>query len=262
VASVNKLIKLSHVLLSSSYRRCLLTCGVAAGVEHEPVLRTLDCRAVVDIGANRGQFALVARQCFPQATIFSFEPLPGPAMRFRRHFDGDPQVTFHETAIGLKNGVETMHVSRKDDSSSILPITALQAQMFRGTEEVGQETVEIGPLDKFLSPNDIVSPALLKVDVQGYELEALKGCESLLGRFAYVYVECSFVELYAGQAGADAVIAFLQDRRFGLNGIYNMTYDGAGRAIQGDFLFAANGKSTRATVARRSRKGKRARSTL
>jgi 23S rRNA U2552 (ribose-2'-O)-methylase RlmE/FtsJ len=55
---------------------------VAAGAEHLPVLRQFTgCRMVVDIGANRGQFARVARQCFPAARIVSFEPLPAPLYR-------------------------------------------------------------------------------------------------------------------------------------------------------------------------------------
>lgn len=239
---MNKFTKLSHVLLSPAYRRCLLNCGVAAGVEHESSLRILNCRTVVDIGANRGQFALVARQCFPNATIFSFEPLPGPAKQFRRVFAGDRQVLLHETAIGPRNGVETMHVSGKDDSSSLLPITPLQEQMFPGTAEVSRQRVEIGLLSKFVSPKDIAPPALLKLDVQGYELEALKGCEGLLDHFSYVYVECSFMELYAGQASADEVVAFLRERGFALNGVYNTEYDRSGRSLQADFLFAEHGR--------------------
>jgi hypothetical protein len=98
--------------------------------------------------------------------------------------------------------------------------------------------VKVAPLDEFLTPEQIIEPALLKLDVQGYELEALKGCETLLDRFAYAYVECSFMELYAGQALADEVVGWLQKRGFQLCGVYNMSYDKGGRAVQGDFLFS------------------------
>ena len=74
-------------------------------------------------------------------------------------------------------------------------------------------------------------------DVQGFELQALAGCEDVLERFAWVYVECSFMELYAGQAFADAVIAWLRERGLRLAGVYNMAYDGEGHAVQADFLF-------------------------
>jgi hypothetical protein len=50
------------------------------------------------------------------------------------------------------------------------------------------------------------------------------------------------VELYEGQALADEVIAYLQEHDFRLQGIYNMSYDTKGRAIQGDFLFLQKGE--------------------
>jgi hypothetical protein len=54
-----------------------------------------------------------------------------------------------------------------------------------------------------------------------------------------VYAECSFVELYASQALADEVIAWLRERGLSLRGVHNMDYDRGGRAIQADFLFAS-----------------------
>jgi hypothetical protein len=49
--------------------------------------------------------------------------------------------------------------------------------------------------------------------------------------------ECSFVALYAGQALADEVIAWLRERGLRLIGVYNMANDRDGRAVQADFLF-------------------------
>ena len=189
--------KLAAILKSPYYRTRLLRHRVAAGVEHARVLSGLDCRTVVDIGANRGQFALVARRCLPQARVISFEPLPAAAAKFRAVFSGDDRVTLHEVAIGPAPGNATIHISRRDDSSSLLPITSTQAALFPGTEEAATATVRVAPLREFVSSEDIQPPAFLKLDVQGYELEALRGCEDLLDRFAYVYAECSFVELYA-----------------------------------------------------------------
>ena len=214
-----------------------LRLGVGAGIEHEQVLHKLGCRTVVDIGANRGQFALVARHCFPDATIISFEPLHGPSGIFQKVFAGDSKVELHRAAIGPEAGNTTIHVSRRDDSSSLLPISALQNQIFPGTQETGTETIRVGRLEDFIPAERLQPPALLKLDVQGYELSALKGCETLLQHFAYVYAECSFVELYAGQALADEVIAWLRERSFILCGVYNMAYDRDGKAVQADFLF-------------------------
>jgi len=230
--------KLARILKSPYYRTRLLLHRVAAGVEHVRVLSGLDCCTVVDIGANRGQFAMVARRCMPQARVISFEPLPVAATKFRAVFADDDRVTLHEVAIGPVPGNATIHVSKRDDSSSLLPITATQVALFPGTAEVATTTVRVAPLREFVSAEEIQHPAFLKLDVQGYELEALRGCEDMLGQFAYVYVECSFVELYGGQALGDEVIAWLRERGFRLRGVHNMDYDRGGRAIQADFLFA------------------------
>ena len=230
--------KLAAILKLPYYRARMFRHGVAAGVEHAPVLNGLDCRTVVDIGANRGQFALVTRHCQPLARVFSFEPLHAAAATFRAVFADDDRVTLHEVAIGPVPGNATIHISRRDDSSSLLPITATQVALFPGTAEVATAIVRVAPLREFIPAAKIEAPALLKVDVQGYELQALRGCEDLLNRFAYVYAECSFMELYAGQALADEVIAWLRERGFKLRGVHNMDYDRGGRAIQADFLFA------------------------
>ena len=58
----------------------------------------------------------------------------------------------------------------------------------------------------------------------------------MLDRFAGVYVECSFVPLYAEQPLADEVLAYLRDQEFRLSGVYNLTHDRSGGAVQADFL--------------------------
>ena len=237
-----KMIKALKVLsLGGSVATAMLRHGVAASVEHVSVLPGMACRTVVDIGANRGQFTLISRKFFPDAQIDSFEPLAEPADRFQKVFVGDANTHLHRCAIGATEGKTTIHVSRKDDSSSLLPIGNTQTAMFPGTGERETRTIRVAPLDAVLTKQYIQSPALLKLDVQGYELQALRGCESLLDRFRYVYCECSFVELYEGQALAHEVIDYLHQRGFNLSGVYNMSYDKKGIAIQADFLFGKAG---------------------
>jgi FkbM family methyltransferase len=242
VSVVHKVWKALRVLASPDHRwwRALFM-GVAPSLEHLRVLSLMSPELVIDIGANRGQFALAVRHCFPAATIVSFEPLPGPASIFRRVFAGDAQVMLHESAIGSEAGSATIHVSESDDSSSLLPITAKQNALFPGTSEAGTQVIRVVHLEDCLGPKELQAPSLLKLDVQGFELSTLQGCETLLHEFSWVYAECSFVELYEGQALADEIIAWLRDRGFKLSGVYNMSYDPEGRAIQADFLFRRDG---------------------
>ena len=228
--------KLFQIIKNKEYRQAIMS-GVAAGVEHEPVLKGLTCNTIVDIGANCGQFALVSRECFPHAIIHSIEPLDEPAILFEKIFKDDPSVTLYHCAIGMQKATLQMHIAGKNDSSSLLPIGENQISLFPKTKERETRNVLVLPLEDIVDKKTILPPALLKIDVQGYELTVLKGCQSLLDKFVYIYVECSFIELYEGQAFANDVIQFLQSHGFSLKGVYNVFYSKSGQAIQGDFLF-------------------------
>ncbi len=239
-----KLKKLIGIVSSRTLLSALLK-GAAAGVEHGPMLHTLDCECVVDVGANRGQFALISRQAFPHAAIHSFEPLDEPARIFRDVFRNDSAVTLHPVAIGREKSTATIHVTREDDSSSMLPVNGEQAAAFPGAVEMETRQVTVLPLSQALDGVCLPPSSLLKIDVQGFELEVLMGSEDILQSFSHLYIECSFVDLYAGQALAYQVIDWLGARNFFLEGVYNLYYAGRGhsRAVQGDFLFVRGSSS-------------------
>jgi len=231
-----RLKNLRVILLQPVLRHALFPYRVMAGVAHKPALNR-PLSTVVDIGANRGQFALAAR-AISDAKVFSFEPLPAVAAIFQQVFSEDLAVRLFVSAIGEKTEKKLMHLSARDDSSSLLEIGAAQSEFFPGTHEVGSLEVRVGILDEFLTKEEIIRPAMLKLDVQGFELQALSGCRSLIANFDYVYCECSFVELYKGQKLAGDVIAYLHTFGFGLSGIYNPAYDRDGGCIQADLMFA------------------------
>jgi FkbM family methyltransferase len=232
--------KLIAILKVAPYRAALLRHWVAASVEHAEGLGALTLRTVVDVGANRGQFTLFALHTFPGARIISLEPLAEPVARFRRVFAKEPRVTLHHAALAPETGQSTMHVSNHDDSSSLLPITATLDRTFPGTNEVRTETVRTAPLSEFLDSSSIEEPAMLKLDVQGYELEALRACGELLDKFEYVCAEASFIEFYEGQVLADDLVAWLRERGFELVRSYGGYSDKHGRTLQADMLFKKN----------------------
>lgn len=230
-----RLKKLRIILFIASLRRAFFRYLVMGGVEHRVVL-SKNLSTIVDIGANRGQFALAAR-AFSNARIISFEPLPEIAAIYQKIIGFDLDVTLHVAAIGEISEKRSLYLSARDDSSSLLKIGDAQTKYYPGTHEVGRVDVCVGPLDLYVSETEIVRPALLKLDVQGFESQALAGCDSLLHIFDFVYCECSFVELYVGQSLASEIIGFLNLRGFLLIGIYNPSYDAMDNCIQADLLF-------------------------
>jgi len=239
------LLKLLRICMVPQYRRAFLRTRVAASIEHDRILSGLGLRTVIDIGANRGQFALCIRRLYPAARIYSFEPLEKPARIWRETFAGDERAMLFNEAVAAESGTARMHVARWDVSSSLLPIANAQRENFPLSEEASQQSVSKVLLSDRIQPDAIEPPALLKLDVQGFELNALQGCALLLHRFQFVYVEASFVELYVGQALATDIVAWLLQNQFRLLCVANPSSGKSSRPIQADFLFCREGAEAR-----------------
>jgi FkbM family methyltransferase len=235
-AIARKAAKGLRLLLDHRFRSGLLK-GVAATLEHREVLQPFGFASVVDIGANRGQFTLLMSGLQPDAAILAFEPLIEPYRKLTEVTSGLPNVRAFNSAIGPERASLPMNVARRDDSSSLLPLTDLQEQIFPNTGHERIVDVQIAPLGDFLEGQVTARPSLLKIDVQGYELEVLKGSSDVLDRFDVLYVEASFLELYGGQPLASDIVDWLQARGFRLSAIHNLVHAPDGRAVQADFLF-------------------------
>ena len=220
--SRRRLVKLLRLLAVRDYRRGLRH-GVAAAIEHDAAFLAHEPRTVLDVGANRGQFALFALRRFPRARLICFEPLSQPAAVLRRVVGARVGVEVHEVALAAESGTASMHQSRDDDSSSLLPVTRQQQHAFPGSVEVARVDVAVRRLDDCVDPSALARPCLLKIDVQGAELEVLRGSREVLDAVDELIVECSFTELYAGQALADDVIGELRAAGFRLQGFASPT---------------------------------------
>lgn len=210
-----------------------LARGVVPGVEHGPAFDGHDFATVLDVGANKGQFAAFARRRWPHARLICFEPLPGPRGRLVSVLGADAEV--HSVALGNREGEADMHLASREDSSSLLPLGDAQKLLFSMNEE-RIVSVPVRRLDTVIRGDRLTRPALLKIDVQGFEFETLQGAASVLGSIDAVYVECSFLELYAGQKLAADVAELL--RGFGLieTGRFNLCRLGE-EDVQADLLF-------------------------
>jgi len=188
---LRKLRKLIVVLGRPSWRRAVRK-GVAAAVEHRDVPFGHDFATVVDVGAHHGQFALLALELFPRSSILCVEPLPSALDRLRATVRADGRVTALGAAAAAKAGYRQLHVSRKTDSSSLLPILESYVDAFPGTEVARTVDVEAKTLDSMVAER-IQRPCLLKVDAQGGELEVLDGAEAVLARLPLMAITQRFL---------------------------------------------------------------------
>lgn len=212
--------------------------GVVPTFEHGRALRRFQVRTVLDVGANKGQFALFAIRQWPAADLHCFEPFERPRSILSRVIPQScaRRVTIYSLALGDEVGRRMLHVASRHDSSSLFPIGRMQTQTFGTTEKTTVE-VDVERLDSVVAASSIRRPCLLKIDVQGGEFEALKGAQGLIDGIDLIYVECSYIELYDGQRLLNECLELLSDLGYLLVGVFNQKTDRAGRAIQADFLF-------------------------
>jgi hypothetical protein len=117
----------------------------------------------------------------------------------------------------------------------VLPLADAAASHF-GLSENDQVAIQLHRLDDYQDLHELRLPDMIKLDVQGCELEVLKGGERCLNSAKAVLMEMSFIELYRGQPLFDDVVAFMADHGFRLHAVSTTTPVGK-PLLQTDFLF-------------------------
>jgi FkbM family methyltransferase len=170
-------------------------------------------RIIYDIGANIGTWTLLAKSLFPQASIHAFEPLEIHYEVFEQKLQTVDGISLHKIALGASACDLSMKVTSFSDASSFLEIAQASKDFFDLTED-REESVTVIPLDDYVSQNDLPLPNLIKLDIQGYELEALKGASQCLKHAHYLISEVSFLEFYQSQPLFHEMVTFLAQHNF------------------------------------------------
>ena len=187
-----------------------------------------------------GQFALDLRAGGYSGRIVSLEPLGQAFDKLQSRSNLDGKWESLKVAAGSKPGATTINVARNSVSSSLLPMNTRHAVAEPRSAYVDDEPCEVVTLDglagHLIGPDD---KAFLKIDVQGSELDVLKGATEILDQVEIVQTELSLLPLYDGGPLLDSVVRYLDERRFALLGLapafVNPT---TGALLQVDGLFA------------------------
>ena len=192
-------------------------------------------RTIVDVGANVGQFAIAGAKIFPDAKVYSFEPLPEAAASLKHR--ALPNMHVINAALGEKIGRAGLRVNSHTQSSSLLALGDTHLDAFPDEKEVRCVDVEMTTLDSVSI--DLVPPVLLKLDVQGYETMVLAGAKRTLERCDYVVIEMSMTPMYEGETTFTDMLALMHDYGFRfLRPVGWLAHPQTGAILQMDGLFA------------------------
>ncbi len=197
---------------------------------------------IADVGAHLGQTARRYRGLFPQATIHCFEPFPASFDTLTRELANDAKLHAHQLALGAAPGRRTLNVNRSSATNSLLRSDE-RAEAYWGRDVLVTDSsidVAVTTLDAFCIERSLTHLDILKLDVQGAEIEVLAGAERLLREQAIdvVYMEMLVAPTYVGQRELHDYLSFFRAHGYVLFDFYNPVRK-HGRLLQTDNLMVA-----------------------
>lgn len=192
---------------------------------------------LVDVGANDGGFLSSAFQLVSPREVFVFEPLPACQASLQALLSKHSNAHLFPCAVGSAKGELELHCTGDSKMSSALePAAHIEGLYQSGNFKVVRKvTVPVVRLDDVLP--DELPVDLLKIDVQGFELEVFKGAERTLKRTRSVLLEVNYVEHYKGGAGFGNVYDVMRGHGFKIYGVSAPYGGGKGGPLWADAMF-------------------------
>lgn len=190
------------------------------------LLENLRINCVLDVGANRGQYATMLRHFGYTGRIVSVEPLPDVYEELSRAASSDSnEWRTLNVALGAEEGIKQFNVYSARDLSSFLSPAADMGDAVLGSDIVAVRNVRVTTVDRILGEavSGIDSPRVfLKMDTQGYDVEVINGAMESLGSILALQTELSVIPLYERMPNYVAALAHFHALGFTPTGFFNV----------------------------------------
>jgi FkbM family methyltransferase len=158
------------------------------------LVRSLAVNCVLDVGANRGQYATDLRAVGYRGQIISFEPVRSEFEALQRAFSHDGLWSGHQVALGSADGTASLIVPEDTVYSSFLsPLSPMPGTTQADVKVLRLDGLLPGLLRRLARPR-----VFLKMDTQGFDLEVFRGAEGCLPWIVGLQSEISVEPIYAG----------------------------------------------------------------
>ena len=168
-------------------------------------------KSIIDIGANLGQFYNLVKSIYPDSKVLSVEGNPECENELRNN---NPNYLI--TLLGSEKTTKTFYVNKNDRTCTGASIYKETTEFY---DDCNEFTLPMTTLDSLQQSFD-----LIKIDVQGAELDILKGGVKTIMDCDFILVELSINKYNDGAPSADEVIVFLSNLGFQINDIFSHFY--------------------------------------
>lgn len=192
-------------------------------------------RRVVDGGACVGDWTRLVRSVFPDAEVLMIEPQQRHLATLKRFCERHaPKVEVAGALVGPddRDGVPFVVL---DDAAGLGTGSSVLAENSAVARHV--VTLPMVRLDTLLDRLGKGQPDLIKLDVQGYELEVLKGAPRALRGAEFVLLEVSLAQYNAGSPLLAEVLAWMEASGFRVADVFDLSRRPDGTLLQADLLF-------------------------
>lgn len=147
--------------------------------------RNFEPRVVFDIGANTGEWTEHCLAAFPNCAVWAFEPSMGAWMSLSERFERNLRVEIHRLGISDQAGSSILY--KNSELSGLSSLSKRRLTHF-GIDLNNEEQIELTTLDDFCLQRNLW-PEIIKLDIEGHELSALRGGMSALSKARIVQFE-------------------------------------------------------------------------
>ncbi len=227
--------------IARSTRELLVGLGAISDSPFKSIIRNMDTAKVshvLDVGANVGQFGIDIRRHGFKGQIVSFEPVSETFTQLTETIKKYQPWKALQFGLGASEAEQTINVSGNAGlSSSLLEMGPVHLENFPDSETVSNQKVTISTLDNQLEtlgidPRNI----MLKLDVQGYEAEVLKGAAKSLSKIPLCYLEVSLISLYKGEVTLLAILNQLSEAGHEVSDVFRGIKAKNGQLLQLDII--------------------------